>query len=204
MAATLKFYADGTELVGGSGVAFAGANWGASVAVGDYQQTSWISNAAGTANSAQIDNLKFVNTQSGMVNSATSGINVKCFPNSVATLNPRFENDTAVKTQNAQLRIYDRTSINNGASGVTTKVYEIKHFDSTQGHTGSGAAVWTSFGSLSGVLNLGSSPGSGGLDAGGGGNHVSAQHDYYIGLSASPDSIGSKTNYGLYMSLEYL
>jgi hypothetical protein len=29
-------------------------------------------------------------------------------------------------------------------------------------------------------------------------------HDWYVALSASPDSIGSKTNYGLYFTLEYL
>jgi hypothetical protein len=32
----------------------------------------------------------------------------------------------------------------------------------------------------------------------------STRHDWYVGLSASPDSIGSKTNFGLYFSLEYL
>ena len=34
--------------------------------------------------------------------------------------------------------------------------------------------------------------------------HTSTKHDWYIGLSASPQSIGSKTAYGLYMTLEYL
>jgi hypothetical protein len=30
------------------------------------------------------------------------------------------------------------------------------------------------------------------------------RHDWYVGISASPDSIGSKTDFGLYFSLEYL
>ena len=34
--------------------------------------------------------------------------------------------------------------------------------------------------------------------------HESLNHDWYIALSASPDGIGSKTSYGLYMTLEYL
>ena len=34
--------------------------------------------------------------------------------------------------------------------------------------------------------------------------HRSIQHDWYIALSASPTSIGSKTDYGLYFTLEYL
>lgn len=34
--------------------------------------------------------------------------------------------------------------------------------------------------------------------------HQSDQHDWYLGLSAQPTEIGSKTNYGLYFTLEYL
>ena len=32
----------------------------------------------------------------------------------------------------------------------------------------------------------------------------STRHDWYIGISASPDGIGSKTDFGLYFTLEYL
>ena len=34
--------------------------------------------------------------------------------------------------------------------------------------------------------------------------HVSEQHDWYLALSAEPTTIGSKTNFGLYFTLEYL
>jgi hypothetical protein len=34
--------------------------------------------------------------------------------------------------------------------------------------------------------------------------HQSTRHDWYLALSASPDTIGSKTNYGLYFTLEYI
>lgn len=34
--------------------------------------------------------------------------------------------------------------------------------------------------------------------------HTAKRHDWYLALSASPDSIGSKTDYGLYFTLEYL
>ncbi len=36
-----------------------------------------------------------------------------------------------------------------------------------------------------------------------GDTHKSKQHDWYVGLSASPILIGSKTDYGLYFTLEY-
>ena len=32
----------------------------------------------------------------------------------------------------------------------------------------------------------------------------SLRHDWYVALSASPESIGSKTDFGLYFTLEYL
>lgn len=35
-------------------------------------------------------------------------------------------------------------------------------------------------------------------------SHRSVRHDWYLALSASPDSIGSKTDFGLYFTLEYL
>jgi hypothetical protein len=34
--------------------------------------------------------------------------------------------------------------------------------------------------------------------------HTSTRHDWYIALSSEPESIGSKTQYGLYFSVEYL
>jgi len=37
-----------------------------------------------------------------------------------------------------------------------------------------------------------------------GGSGVDTRHTWYVGISASPLSIGSKTSYGLYVSLEYL
>ena len=37
-----------------------------------------------------------------------------------------------------------------------------------------------------------------------GGTGLAKRHTWYVGISASPLSIGSKTSYGLYVSLEYL
>lgn len=34
--------------------------------------------------------------------------------------------------------------------------------------------------------------------------HTSQRHDWYVALSSEPISVGSKTNYGLYFSVEYL
>lgn len=53
---------------------------------------------------------------------------------------------------------------------------------------------------------LAQSPGPSGIFAGDGSSNTGqyTQHDWYVGISASPDSVGSKTLYGLYVELEYL
>jgi hypothetical protein len=204
--ASIKFFIPAsTQIHASSGLGLYGSSFGNSVAVGEYQQTTFITSPDGTALGPQGNNVKFVNAQSGIVGSSSSGINIKAIPNTQSTVNIRFENDTAVKTQNINVKIYDRTNINSPASGVTTKVAEIIHVGATQVTTGSsGNVVWSTFASATGTLVLGNGPGSGGNDGGGGGNTVQAEHDWYLAVSASPDSIGSKTQYGLYISLEYL
>ena len=37
-----------------------------------------------------------------------------------------------------------------------------------------------------------------------GSSHISDQHDWYLAISSEPESIGSKTEYGLYFTCEYL
>jgi len=56
------------------------------------------------------------------------------------------------------------------------------------------------------IVPLAQSPGPSGQFAGNGSANTGTytQHDWYVALSASPKSIGAKTQYGLYISLEYL
>ena len=97
-------------------------------------------------------------------------------------------------------------------------------------HRGDSSANWKEFPgrqssetTASEELNLTSSPGTSGLntvsadsslplttdgfknyETTDGNGHLSAQHDWYLALSAEPTSIGSKTSFGLYFTLEYL
>lgn len=195
--------------LGGSGLAFFGtAGFGSSVEVGKYQGTTFVSDGAGTVKGAQAQNIKFLNTGSGVLGAASSGIGLQAIPNYQATLNVRFTHDTQVKAQNCEMRIYDRTNINNAASGVTTKVAEIIHPRVTQFATGSGDSQWITPKGSGTVASFASSPGVSGFYAGDGVSVVSTKqstrHDWYAALSASPDSIGNKTQYGLFFSLEYI
>ena len=195
--------------LGGSGLAFFGdPGFGSSVEVGAYQGTTFVSNGAGTARGAQAQNVKFLNAGSGILGATASGIGLRTIPNYQSTLNIRFTHSSQVKAQNCELRIYDRYNINKAASGVTTKVAEIIHPRVTQTTTGSGDRTWISPGGSGVVVNFAQSPGVSGEFAGDGVSVISTKrstrHDWYAAISASPDSIGNKTQYGLFFALEYI
>lgn len=240
--ASINFYANvvggvsttspsGINHAAGSGLGFYGASYGISVPVGQYQDTTWVTNANGTANDQyQLNNLKFMHTGSGQFNAGTT-YPLWQVPNYYSPLNIRFTHDEAVRVQNCKLRIFDRNDVGNQASGVTTQVYEVRHPHPTAGSAGSGLVHrgvvnhdWVEFDPADSMLDhvFTSSPGVSGLntvagetlpsESGGflnwstneGAAHESTRHDWYVALSASPDSIGSKTDYGLYFTCEYL
>jgi hypothetical protein len=210
MAATISFLAGESFTIqdlAGSGLGFYGdLGFGASVQVGQYQGRTFITNSTGTVAGPECDNVKYLNAGSGIVGQAGSGIALTAIPNYQATLNIRFVNDTAVKTQNALLKIYDRTDVNKAASGVTTKVAEIIHPNTTQANSGSGDTTWLTPAGSSVTVSLAPCPGVSGLYAGNGSNSTWTDrvHDWYVAISASPDSIGSKTQFGLVFEVEYL
>ncbi len=192
-----------------SGLGFYGASFGNSVQVGQYQDSTYITNGAGSAQGPQGTNCKYDTSDgSGTIIDGASAIQPSAVPINSGTMNIRFTHTSAVKTQNAELRIYDRVAINNGATGVTTQVLQISNGGSGVSTSGTSLAPASHPGwiapSGSGVtMALLSSAGSGGLSPSGG-STVDARHDWYTAMSASPISIGPKTAFGLYCSLEYL
>lgn len=203
--ATFAFYSAGND-IGSSGVGFFGSSgFGSSVSVGNYQDSSYITNSNGTIAGAAINNVKYSHPNSGIVNGigSPSGLNLRTITNAQASLNVRFTHATQVATQNVKLRIYDRSNINNAASGVTTKVAEIIHPSLTNVLDGSGSASWQTPAGSGTIVSLANSPGMSGLSPNGSGT-TADRHDWFLALSASPDSIGSKTQYAMWVELEYL
>lgn len=205
MVASISFYAD-TYNLNGSGLGFYGNGFGESVDVGAWQETTFITNSNGTVEGRQVNNIRYQDAMSGFINSAGTAVALTRMPNSLATLNVRFENDSAVKVQNVKCYIYDRTDEAAPASGVTTKLAELIHPDEVQNNNGSGDTTWHTPAGSSVIVDLAPSPGISGLYAGNGSNSTRSdtRHDHYLAISASPDSVGSKTLYGLKIKLEYL
>jgi len=209
--ASIDFYINtGTDFnitSGPSGLGFFGsAGFGASVPVGTWQSRTFVTDGNGTIQGPEARNVKWINAGSGTPSSFGTGIGLQAIPNYQATLNVRFTHGASVQCQNTELRIYDRTNIDLGASGVTTKVAELIHPGNTQVANGSGDSQWITPVGSSVVVNLAPSPGMSGFFAGNGSNstYSNTRHDWYVAISASPDSIGAKTQYGLYVSTEYL
>lgn len=192
-----------------SGLGFFGASFGNSVQVGQYQDSTYITDGNGSVQGLQATNCKYDTTDgSGTIIDGASAIVPSAVPINSGTLNVRFTHTSAVKTQNAELRIYDRTVITNGATGVTTQVLQIVNGGSGVSSSGTATAPASHAGwvapSGSGVtVSLLSSAGSGGLSPSGT-DTTDVRHDWYTAMSASPTSIGPKTAFGLYCQLEYL
>ena len=234
--ASISFYANilnGSPTVinhsAGSGLGFYGLTFGASVPVGSQQNTTYITNSAGTQQGSQLNNTAMSSLGSEVtagkvsVNGSTAIDNNK-LPNYLCPLNVRFTHNQAVRVQNCKLRIFDRSNINNAASGVTTYVYEARHPSSNQTVSnldlrGRSANSWVEFNPSVAPTDMAftNSPGVSGTNTNSsdtdvnlgyttnnGVSHSSTRHDWYLALSSEPESIGSKTQYGLYFSVEYL
>lgn len=218
----------------GSGLGFYGGGFGISVPVAGYQDTTFVTSADGTTQAVQTQNTKYVSESGLSFNdvapTGTSGVpnykaplNIRFTHDSaVSVQNCKLRifdrsdigtHATEVTTKAYELRHpnpLDGHSANKGHLA----------------HRGSANHSWTEYDPTEGGtppdLTLTSSPGTSGLNtiAGDplptgdtvyfnyktkeGTAHQATRHDWYLALSASPTTIGSKTNYGLYFTLEYI
>ena len=186
----------------GSGIGMYSSGFGNSVAVGAYQDTSFITDSTGTIQGAQINNVKYLNPASGILNSASSGVSLLSIPNYLSTFMAEFQHSSAVRLQNTKVYVYDRVNINNSPSGAIFKVAEIIHPSITQlGSIGSGSQVWQSPAGSS-YMTLTPSPGTSGLYPNGP-STTDTLHRHHFAISGSPNTIGSKLS-AFYIETEYL
>jgi|TARA_Y100000385_G_scaffold251545_1_gene274371 hypothetical protein len=212
------------------GIGFYGLDFGLSVPVGSVQDTTFVTSPDGTDQGIRLNNTAKVtdgdSNVPGTVKVGSSTINLDKLPNYLCPLNIRFNNPDPVRVQECKLRIFSKNStIDNPASGVTTYVYEARHPASQETVTnlnlrGRSDDSWVEFSPASASVSdmvMTPSPGASGVNtddqdtdaalgysSSDGITHVSTQHDWYVALSAEPESIGSKTDYALYFTLEYL
>lgn len=173
---------------------FGDGGFGFSVPVGDFQSNSFSCNDDGTAQSGQVPNLKFAAAGSGFVAAESSPTALSGVQLGEGTLLVRFTNDVAVKAQNVAFRAFDGSSISNDPSGVTIQAFEMlgQPSGSGQGPSDFNTLGDTSWTEVKGTTTLSMADQL--FDG--------TTHDFYLGVSGRPDSIGAKT-FGYFFELEF-
>lgn len=194
-----------TELLSGSGLSFFGSDgYGASIAVGAYQGRTFITGSNGSPNIAESNQVAYQNSGSGIIGQTGSGIGCNYVPNVNSTLRINFTHSSNINVVNTKLYGYDRVSYLNGPSGVVLKAFEAIHPNSSSSVAGSGDTTWTTLDGSGSYLTLANSPGQSGFWAGNGSDstRVDQTHHWFVNLSCSPSTVGSKT-FGLWVQNEY-
>lgn len=196
MASTIRFYAgDGSPEIlpaasgGFNTVGFYGGAFGYSIAVGEYNDNTYRTNEAGTSDGGALPNLKYANSTGAYVAGEVDATELLEVDNDEATLRVILTTDSAVGTQNTVFRAYDRSNIDNEPSGVTVRAAEIRKDQASV--RGSGDSSWTTIGGSASVLSFDDQ------------SDPATEHNWWIGLTCSPDTIGEKSQYALYFATEY-
>ena len=170
------------------------------VIVGSYQDSTYITNRLGEnlgvapfglSESGQLNNSKFISTNEVQVNSDPT-VNLSDVPMESGTILVRFEpsGSVAVRTQNAIIRAVNLNATS-GVSDITGIVDEIdiRGFEPAVDNT------WTQ------IAGVAASD-----------NRLFLQdrqdtelvHDFFVSLSASPEGVGARNDFGFFMTVEFL
>jgi hypothetical protein len=170
------------------------------VIVDRYQDKTFITNMSGTnlgsppfglRGSGQLLNAKFLSANTASLNSFPS-VTVGNVPAASGTILIRFNASgvTTARTQNATLRCVVLNA-SSGVDDITAVVTSLK----IQGFEPVNDAVWTQMagaGATDNRLNFDDQ------------NVTVNQHDFFACLSASPEAVGQRNNFGFFMILEFL
>lgn len=170
-------------------IGFYGPAFGFSVKVGEYNETTYRTTEDGQTDGGALPNLKYANVSGAFVGPSIVAEELLSISNTEATVRVRLTTDSAVGTQNTNFRSFDKSSIDNAPSGVTVQAAEIIKPGAPQG---SGDQFWMAIQGSGSVLSLDDQV------------TPATEHNWYIGLSSLPTSIGEKTNFAFYFETEFL
>ncbi len=197
MTSTLRWYAgDGSPEIqpaasgGFNTVGFFGGSFGLSIRVGEYQDNTYRTDEAGATDGGLLPNTKYANSSGAYVAAEITATELLEVDNDESTLRITLTTDSAVGTQNTAFRAYDKLSINSDPSGVTVRAAEIRKDNVSV--RGSGDTSWLAIAGSGSVLSLDDQ------------SDLATTHHFYITLTATPTSIGEKTNFALYFETEFL
>ena len=162
-------------------VSFYGAAFNDAIEVSSYQDSSHVENSANSeiCSTAHLMNTKYIAAGSVDLNAGDGGALGAAMPTDEGCpLLILFGDASSVVTTNTTFWAYDNATDSAVPTGVTFQCFE------------GGNATWTNAegsGAAMGVAD----------------DTTAATHMYYLGLSASPESVGVKTDFALKFQLTY-
>jgi hypothetical protein len=217
-----------------SGIGFYGGDFGLSVPVGQPQETTFVTNDQGTDQGVRLQNTKWLSaSQVEIMDGSTKNLTDMCnyyAPLNIRFTHTSPVRTQTCKLRIFDRQDITKAAIDVDTYAWEVRHPNPDENGPALSHRGDSSSNWKTFPgressqtTASEELTLTSSPGTSGLntlnsdsslplttngfknyETVDGNGHLSTQHDWYLALSAEPTSIGSKTNFGLYFTLEYL
>lgn len=179
--ATYKWYLQGTSptTIGADILQFAGATFDSAITVGEYNDTTHVedeSTGADNSSANTPNNVKYVASGTGDWGDGTESLaNIL---DGECTLKINFAHTSAVAVSSHILYAYDGTTTTAVPTGVTFQAAE------------QGDAAWTNAEGSAAALTITDSSSA-------------TSHDFYVAVSASPESVGEKTAFVIRDELTY-
>jgi len=170
------------DFAAGNMIGFYGSTtYGTKVQVGSYQDGMHLRTSSGTdtdaCGSPHMDNIKYLTSTTCSINGGSS-VNVSTITQNDCVRIKFTDGSTSVTTENGKFYAYDGTTDTNAPTGVTAQALE------------QGDSSWTACGGSGNAVSI--------TD-----QSAAVTHYYYVAMSASPTSVGEKTNFAWKISLDY-
>lgn len=179
--ATYTWYLQGTSdtTIGSDILQFAGGTFDSAITVGEYNDSTHVEDSGTSADNSSgntPNNVKYV--ASGTADWGDGTEDVANILDGECTLKINFAHGSAVAVSSHTFYAYDGTTTTSAPTGVTFFALE------------QGDAAWTAAEGSASALSITDSASS-------------TSHDFYVAVSASPDSVGEKTAFTLRDELTY-
>jgi hypothetical protein len=166
-------------------IQFAGAAFDSAITVGSYNDTTHVESSVGADDSSgnTPNNVKFISATGGTSGDSQADWgdgteDLDAMTTAEATLKITFADEASVTTTSCIFYAYDGSTTTAVPTGVTFYAAE------------QGDANWTNAEGSGAALTIAD-------------DTASTSHDYYIAVSASPESVGEKTAFALRIELTY-
>lgn len=186
----------------GNRIGFCGGTFGSSVGVNEWQDTTWVTNDTMTVNYGQINNNKYISSTEVDTNSSgTKTLVSGAVPLDECTLRISFTEDGGnTQTSSTRFYAYDGTTPTTAPPGVKTVGFEVdtasgggSPLNINKDSDAGGSLAWNAangIGGSSNKLQLAS-------------ESSIATHLWYLGVSASPSTVGLKQNFVFRIETDY-